>query len=78
MRSPIIEFQALPSRRPRTGTWERDTLCLPKSPDRKRMNGVPALRVGRIPYANLLPIFHALEDMGPPEGVAYIRGTRRS
>lgn len=38
------------------------------------MTGIPALRVGRIPYANLLPIFHALEEGGAPEGVAYVEG----
>lgn len=38
------------------------------------MTGIPTLRVGRIPYANLLPIFHALEEGGAPEGVAYVEG----
>jgi chorismate dehydratase len=38
------------------------------------MTGIPALRVGRIPYANLLPIFHALEEGGAPEGIAYVEG----
>lgn len=38
------------------------------------MTGAPTLRVGRIPYANLLPIFHALEEGGGPEGVAYVVG----
>jgi chorismate dehydratase len=38
------------------------------------MNGVPPLRVGRIPYANLVPIFHALEEGGAPEGVSYVEG----
>ncbi len=38
------------------------------------MTGFPALRVGRIPYANLLPIFHALEGEGVPEGVSYVEG----
>ena len=32
------------------------------------------LRVGRIPYANLVPIFHALAKRGVPEGVSYIEG----
>jgi chorismate dehydratase len=38
------------------------------------MTGIPTLRVGRIPYANLLPIFHALEEGGAPEGIAYVMG----
>jgi len=38
------------------------------------MTAPPPLRVGRIPYANLLPIFHALEEGGAPEGVSYVPG----
>lgn len=38
------------------------------------MTGIPTLRVGRIPYANLLPIFHTLEEGGTPEGIAYVEG----
>jgi chorismate dehydratase len=32
------------------------------------------LRVGRIPYANLLPIFHGLATGGIPGGVSFIEG----
>jgi len=32
------------------------------------------LRVGRIPYANLLPIFHGLEAVGVPDGVSFVDG----
>jgi chorismate dehydratase len=38
------------------------------------MTGTPTLRVGRIPYANLVPIFHALSERGTPEGVSYVVG----
>jgi len=38
------------------------------------MTGTPRLRVGRIPYANLVPIFHALDGHGTPEGVSYVEG----
>jgi len=34
----------------------------------------PTLRVGRIPYANLLPIFHGLEAGGGPDGVTFVDG----
>ena len=34
----------------------------------------PILRVGRIPYANLLPIFHGLGARGLPEGVTFVDG----
>ncbi|MBI5904972.1 MAG: menaquinone biosynthesis protein [Deltaproteobacteria bacterium] len=32
------------------------------------------LRVGRIPYANLVPIFHALREAGTPEGISFVDG----
>jgi len=32
------------------------------------------LRVGRIPYANLVPIFHVLAERGTPEEVSYVEG----
>lgn len=32
------------------------------------------IRVGRIPYANLLPIFHALDTRFPLEGVRFVTG----
>jgi len=32
------------------------------------------LRVGRIPYANLLPIFHGLGTAGMPAGVSFVDG----
>jgi chorismate dehydratase len=35
---------------------------------------VPPLRVGRIPYANLLPVFHGLDTRGVPGGVAFVEG----
>lgn len=38
------------------------------------MTRPPALRVGRIPFANLLPIFHALETRVPPGDVRYVDG----
>ncbi len=39
------------------------------------MNRRPApLRVGRIPYANLVPIFHGLATGGVPGGVAFVDG----
>jgi chorismate dehydratase len=38
------------------------------------MSRAPTLRVGRIPYANLLPIFHALDEGGAPEEVSYVVG----
>ncbi|KRT76584.1 MAG: futalosine synthase [Armatimonadetes bacterium CSP1-3] len=39
------------------------------------MTGHPSnLRVGRIPYANLLPIFHGLEGGGAPDGVTFVDG----
>jgi chorismate dehydratase len=38
------------------------------------MTGSPSLRVGRIPYANLVPIFHALAGRGTPDGVSYVSG----
>jgi chorismate dehydratase len=34
----------------------------------------PVLRVGRIPYANLLPIFHALLESGAPQEAAFVDG----
>jgi chorismate dehydratase len=34
----------------------------------------PLLRVGRIPYANLVPIFHALRETGVPEDAGYVEG----
>lgn len=34
----------------------------------------PSLRVGRIPYANLLPIFHGLGSAGVPDGVRFVDG----
>ncbi len=39
------------------------------------MTGPPSpLRVGRIPYANLVPIFHGLRTMGVPDGVSFVDG----
>ncbi|GAB4234996.1 MAG: menaquinone biosynthesis protein [Deltaproteobacteria bacterium] len=35
---------------------------------------VPPLRVGRIPYANLVPVFHGLDTRGVPGGVAFVEG----
>ncbi|RJP24710.1 MAG: futalosine synthase [Deltaproteobacteria bacterium] len=32
------------------------------------------LRVGRIPYANLVPIFHALREAGTQEGISFVDG----
>lgn len=34
----------------------------------------PGLRVGRIPYANLVPIFHALRETGVPDGTVFVEG----
>lgn len=34
----------------------------------------PVLRIGRIPYANLLPIFHALEARFSLDGVRFVTG----
>jgi chorismate dehydratase len=34
----------------------------------------PVLRVGRIPYANLVPIFHALRESGTTEETAFVEG----
>jgi chorismate dehydratase len=34
----------------------------------------PVLRVGRIPYANLVPIFHALRNWDADEQVVYVEG----
>jgi chorismate dehydratase len=36
---------------------------------------IPLLRVGRIPYANLHPIFHVLAARFPQEGVRFVEGT---
>jgi len=39
------------------------------------MTGHPSpLRVGRIPYANLVPIFHGLATGGVPDGVSFVDG----
>ncbi|MEW6490858.1 MAG: menaquinone biosynthesis protein [Thermodesulfobacteriota bacterium] len=37
-------------------------------------SGTPALRVGRIGFANCTPLFLALEEQGPQPGVSYVRG----
>ncbi len=34
----------------------------------------PVLRVGKIPYANVYPLFHALETRFPPENVRIVAG----
>lgn len=39
------------------------------------MTTTPLLRVGRIPYANLHPIFHALDMRPPPAAVRFVEGT---
>lgn len=39
------------------------------------MNAPPSpLRVGRIPYANLVPIFHGLGNVGVPDGISFVDG----
>ncbi len=38
------------------------------------MREEPVLRVGKIPYANVYPIFHALETRFPPENVRLVPG----
>ncbi|MGE5247693.1 MAG: menaquinone biosynthetic enzyme MqnA/MqnD family protein [Verrucomicrobiota bacterium] len=38
------------------------------------MSDPPVLRVGRIPYANLVPIFHALQGTDALEGTAFVEG----
>ena len=39
------------------------------------MNAPPSpLRVGRIPYANLVPIFHGLGNVGMPDGISFVDG----
>jgi chorismate dehydratase len=38
------------------------------------MNAARPLRVGRIPYANLVPVFHALRATGTPEGTTFVDG----
>jgi chorismate dehydratase len=50
---------------------------LEESEDRdvRARGGNPSLRVGRIPYANLAPIFHALATHFNLEGVRFVSGT---
>lgn len=39
------------------------------------MNAPPSpLRVGRIPYANLVPIYHGLGNVGVPDGISFVDG----
>ncbi len=38
------------------------------------MREEPVLRVGKIPYANVYPIYHALETRFPPENVRIVAG----
>jgi chorismate dehydratase len=41
----------------------------------RRMTRLPSpLRVGRIPYANLVPIFHGLGSVGAPDGISFVDG----
>jgi len=59
--APLVKARDRVSRR------ERDKL--------RRMIGHPfPLRVGRIPYANLVPIFHGLATGDVPGGVSYVDG----
>jgi chorismate dehydratase len=39
------------------------------------MNAPPSpLRIGRIPYANLVPIYHGLGNVGVPDGISFVDG----
>jgi len=46
----------------------------PIDPSEEELAAGPALRVGRIPYANLVPIFHALKDTGAQGEALFVEG----